>query len=106
MNIQRSPPAIKPMALRVVCLVSDALRQRGLETEIVGMGGISTGRDALEYIVTGSHAISLGTINFTNPLAYENVLAEMESLLRQRFLETSNPEDLAVRSWTGTLELN
>ncbi|MFH1743937.1 MAG: dihydroorotate dehydrogenase [bacterium] len=101
-----SGPAIKPMALRVVCMVSRALRERGIETDIIGMGGISAGRDALEYILAGAHAIALGTINFTNPLAYENVLAEMESLMRQRFQQSADPDDLSVRSWTGKLDLN
>jgi dihydroorotate dehydrogenase (NAD+) catalytic subunit len=101
-----SGPAIKPMALRAVYLVFSALRQRGFNTDIVGMGGICTGRDALEYIVAGANAISLGTVNFTNPLAYETVLEEMETLLLQRFQQTSDRADLRLSSWVGTLERN
>ena len=101
-----SGPAIKPMALRAVCLVYRALRERGLNTDIVGMGGICNGRDALEYMIAGANAIALGTVNFTNPLAYETVIDEMQNLLRERFQQSSDQADLCVRSWVGTLELN
>ncbi len=101
-----SGPAIRPMALRAVCLVRKALKTHGLGTAIIGMGGISSGRDALEFLVAGADAISLGTINFLNPLAYEKILSEMEEIMRDRFAQAGNPEDLRVRSWSGTLTLN
>lgn len=101
-----SGPAIKPLAQRVVCTVHRALREKGFKTGIIGMGGISTGRDALEYMIAGADAISLGTVNFTNPLAYETVLSQMEALMRTRFAETSDEGDLSIQSWTGKLEIN
>ena len=101
-----SGPAIKPMALRAVCLVRKALKTHGLGTAIIGMGGISSGRDALEFLLAGADAVSLGTINFINPLAYEKVLTEMEAIMRERFAKTGDPEDLRIRSWSGALTLN
>jgi len=101
-----SGPAIKPLAQRAVCLVHQALQNRGLDTGIVGMGGICSGRDALEYIVAGADAVSLGTVNFTNPLAYETVLRQMQALMRERYLQTSVRSDLSLRSWKGSITMN
>lgn len=59
-----SGPAIKPVALRMVWQVAQAVR-----IPVIGIGGIMTAEDALEFIVAGAHAVQVGTANFTNPEA-------------------------------------
>ncbi len=99
-----SGPAIKPLALRAVHLVSKALRDTGRsDVSIVGMGGIASGRDALEFLVAGASSVSLGTVNFTRPFAYRDVLREMETLMRARYERTKDPRDLTVGGWSGAL---
>lgn len=99
-----SGPAIKPLALRAVHLVSTALKKAGRsDVEIVGMGGITTGRDAVEFLLAGAHAISLGTVNFTRPFAYRDVLGEMEALMRKRYERSGDSRDLTPGGWTGML---
>lgn len=68
-----SGPAIKPIALRMVHEVSKAVN-----IPIVGMGGISNGIDAIEFMMAGATAIQIGTINFVNPLAGKDIVSEME----------------------------
>ncbi|MCX7019469.1 MAG: dihydroorotate dehydrogenase [bacterium] len=67
-----SGPAIKPIALRMVWQVWRALR-----CPIIGMGGIMTGTDAIEFMLAGASAISVGTANFVNPAAGRDILSEI-----------------------------
>ena len=64
-----SGPAIKPVALRMVYQVANAV-----DVPIIGMGGISTAEDALEFIMAGATAVSVGTANFMNPAATIDVI--------------------------------
>jgi dihydroorotate dehydrogenase (NAD+) catalytic subunit len=75
-----SGPAIRPVAVRAVYQVHAALST----TPILGMGGITNGRDALEFIFAGASAVSIGTANFGNPTAPIKVKAELEQLLKER----------------------
>ena len=59
-----SGPAIKPVAVRMVYQVANAVN-----LPIIGMGGIMTAEDALEFMMAGATAISVGTANFANPFA-------------------------------------
>lgn len=59
-----SGPAVKPVAVRMVWQVANAV-----DVPIIGMGGISNGDDAIEFIMAGATAVSIGTANFTNPYA-------------------------------------
>jgi dihydroorotate dehydrogenase (NAD+) catalytic subunit len=59
-----SGPAIKPVALRMVWQVYNAVK-----IPIVGMGGIMTGEDAIEFFIAGASAVAVGTANFVNPRA-------------------------------------
>lgn len=68
-----SGPAIKPIALRMVWQVWRALR-----CPIIGMGGIMTGTDAVEFLLAGASAVSVGTGNFVNPTAGVDVLRGIE----------------------------
>ncbi|NLM12481.1 MAG: dihydroorotate dehydrogenase [Epulopiscium sp.] len=64
-----SGPAIKPVALRMVYQVAKAV-----SLPIIGMGGITTGEDAIEFILAGATAVAVGTANFRNPRATMDVL--------------------------------
>ena len=75
-----SGPAIRPVAVRAVYQVHAALPT----VPILGMGGITNGRDALEFIFAGASALSIGTANFGNPTAPIKVKTELEELLRDR----------------------
>ena len=72
-----SGPAIKPIAVRAVYQVHAALPK----TPILGMGGISSGRDALEMIVAGASGVSIGTASFGNPTALVTIQNELRELL-------------------------
>lgn len=72
-----SGPAVKPVAVRMVYQTA-----RAVSLPIIGMGGICSGEDALEFILAGASAVSVGTANFTNPYAAketaEGIRAYME----------------------------
>lgn len=61
-----SGPAVKPVALRMVWQCHNAVK-----VPILGMGGISTATDAVEFMLAGATAVAVGTANFTNPHAVE-----------------------------------
>jgi dihydroorotate dehydrogenase (NAD+) catalytic subunit len=75
-----SGPAIRPVAVRCVWQVHRAVPHLPL----LGMGGIQTGRDALEFIVAGASAVSVGTAVFHDPTAPIRILAELEAELDKR----------------------
>jgi dihydroorotate dehydrogenase (NAD+) catalytic subunit len=74
-----SGPALKPVALAAVFA---CYRETGLP--IVGMGGISTGQDALEFLAAGAAAVALGTALFADPGAPRRVRRELDEALRKR----------------------
>ena len=76
-----SGPAIKPIALRMVYEVARELRLSYPHVPIVGIGGITNARDALEFIMAGASAIQIGTINFVNPRAGVEILEGIEEFL-------------------------
>jgi dihydroorotate dehydrogenase (NAD+) catalytic subunit len=90
-----SGPAIKPIALRMVWEVARALPQLG----IIGIGGIASAGDALEFMVAGATAIQVGTATFYNPPASEDVLDELPRLLEESGVA-------AVADIIGTLRSN
>ncbi|WP_433501586.1 dihydroorotate dehydrogenase [Sphaerimonospora sp. CA-214678] len=75
-----SGPAVRPLAVRCVWQVHAALPG----VPIVGMGGVTTGRDALELILAGACAVAVGTATFHDPYACPRVLRELEELLTER----------------------
>ncbi len=75
-----SGPAIRPVALRCVWQVHAALPH----VPILGMGGIQTGLDALQFVLAGASAVSVGTAVFGDPSAPVRVLAELEHALVER----------------------
>ncbi|WP_208589273.1 dihydroorotate dehydrogenase [Gracilibacillus suaedae] len=73
-----SGPAIKPIAIRMIYEVRQAL-----DIPIIGMGGIITAEDALEFLLAGANAVAVGTANFQNPLACPEIINDLPSVLKQ-----------------------
>ncbi len=86
-----SGPAIRPLAVFMTSQV-----RRAVTIPIVGMGGIMTSRDAMEFILAGATAVQVGTANFVNPRAAVDVAEGLESWLRERYVAS-------VRELVGAL---
>lgn len=86
-----SGPAIRPIAVRMVWEAS-----RAVGIPVVGMGGITDANDALEFIIAGASAVSVGTANFVNPTAPVEILDGIEAYLVEQGLGS-------VRELVGTL---
>jgi len=80
-----SGPAIKPVAVRMVYQVAQAV-----DVPLIGMGGISNAEDAIEFFLAGASAISVGTANFVNPEVTMEILAGIESYLVEKGYEDIN----------------
>ncbi|MGD2295115.1 MAG: dihydroorotate dehydrogenase [Candidatus Aminicenantes bacterium] len=88
-----SGPAIKPIALRMVYQVA-----RRISVPVIGMGGIMSGEDAVEFLLAGAKAVEVGTANFIDPEATLRIVDELEEFCQRRGIEKA--EDLV-----GTLEV-
>jgi dihydroorotate dehydrogenase (NAD+) catalytic subunit len=75
-----SGPAIRPIAVRAIYQVHSALPN----VPILGMGGVASGRDALELILAGASGVSVGTASFGNPTAIISIQRELVQLLQAR----------------------
>jgi dihydroorotate dehydrogenase (NAD+) catalytic subunit len=75
-----SGPAIRPIAVRAIYQVHEALPT----VPILGMGGVATGRDALELILAGAKGVSVGTASFGDPAAIISIQNELKELLKVR----------------------
>lgn len=80
-----SGPAIKPVAVRMVYQVAHAV-----QIPIIGMGGIMTGEDAIEFIMAGATAVSVGTATFHDPMASVKVVEGIEAYMKQYGVEDIN----------------
>jgi dihydroorotate dehydrogenase (NAD+) catalytic subunit len=102
-----SGPAIRPVAVRCIWQVREALP----DVPIIGMGGVRTGRDALELILAGASLVSVGTTIFHDPSACIRIVRELEEELAQRGIErvcdavglAHEPRDAARRRVTGNV---
>lgn len=88
-----SGPAIKPVALRMVWQAASAV-----SIPVIGIGGIGTAEDAIEFLLAGATAIQVGTANFYNPAAAGQIVAGIEDYLRLQ-------GESSVRAIVGTLRL-
>ena len=88
-----SGPAIRPIAVRMVYECSQAVT-----IPIIGMGGITTARDVLEFIIAGATAVQVGTANFVNPNLWPKLMADLEEYLSRHKIDR-------VQNLVGTLEL-
>lgn len=73
-----SGPAIKPIAVRMVYQAANAVK-----IPVIGMGGIMDADDAIEFILAGATAVSVGTVNFRNPYAAEEVVKGIEAYMER-----------------------
>jgi dihydroorotate dehydrogenase (NAD+) catalytic subunit len=87
-----SGPAIKPIALRMVHEAS-----RAVKIPIIGMGGILTPEDAVEFMLAGATAVQVGTASYADPRAVEKIARGLESWCRSHHVEK-------VASLTGAME--
>jgi dihydroorotate dehydrogenase (NAD+) catalytic subunit len=88
-----SGPAVKPVALRMVWQVANAVK-----VPVIGIGGIMTAEDALEFLITGAAAVQVGTANFVNPGATMDILDGIEAYLKEHGIGK-------VTDLIGTLEI-
>ena len=80
-----SGPAIKPVAVRMVYQVANAVK-----VPIIGMGGITNAKDAMEFILAGATAVSVGTANFNNPHTTIDVIDGIEDYMKRHNVEDIN----------------
>ena len=78
-----SGPAVRPIALRMVWQAVGAVN-----IPVVGLGGIATGRDALEFIMAGAAAVQVGAANFANPRAMQTIGEEMQAWMDKNGVRT------------------
>jgi dihydroorotate dehydrogenase (NAD+) catalytic subunit len=77
-----SGPAIKPIALRMVYQAAGAVK-----IPIIGIGGIASAEDAIEFILAGASAVQVGTANLTNPSSSSEIIAGLNHYLQQMGIE-------------------
>lgn len=87
-----SGPAIKPVALRMVWEVAGVV-----EVPVIGLGGIVSARDALEFLCVGARAVQIGTANFVSPQSVSGILAGMEEWLAAKGISSA-------ADYTGTFQ--
>jgi len=93
-----SGPAIRPIAVRAIYQVHEAMPK----VPILGMGGVSNGRDALEMIAAGASGVSIGTASFGNPMALITIAQELKDLLSAKgFASLRDAIGFAHRVETG-----
>ena len=80
-----SGPAVKPVAVRMGYQVAKAVN-----IPIIGMGGITTAEDAMEFILAGATAVSIGTANFSNPMATVECVRGIETYMKHHQVEDIN----------------
>lgn len=88
-----SGPAIKPLALRMVWQVAQAVR-----IPVIGLGGIMNAADAIEFLIAGASAVQVGTALFKNPLIPLRIIDEIEDYLNRHEMKS-------VTELTGSLQL-
>lgn len=87
-----SGPAIKPVAIRMIYQVSQAV-----DIPIIGMGGIMTAEDVIEFFLAGASAVAVGTANFINPYVCPNIIDELPEWLDK--LGVDHISELVGGSW-------
>lgn len=89
-----SGPAIKPVAIRMIYEVSQQV-----DLPIIGMGGIQTAEDVLEYFYAGASAVAVGTANFVDPFVCPTIIEELPELVKK--LGFDHISECKGRSWNS-----
>jgi len=89
-----SGPAIKPIALRMVYQIASAVR-----IPVIGIGGIATVEDALEFLIAGATAVQIGTANYYDPLVSIKIIEGLQQFCQQQGIP-------AIRSLIGSLQMD
>ena len=87
-----SGPAVKPVAVRMVYEVSQKVH-----VPVIGIGGIRTGEDAIEFLMAGASAVQVGTANFTDPYACPTIIEQMEAWCKEHGV--AKVEQLIGAAW-------
>lgn len=87
-----SGPAIKPVAIRMIHQVSQAV-----SIPIIGMGGISTAEDVIEFFLAGASCVAIGTANFVDPFVCPTIISELPQLLDE--MGVNHISELCGGSW-------
>ncbi|KMK96573.1 dihydroorotate dehydrogenase [Rossellomorea marisflavi] len=87
-----SGPAIKPVAIRMIHEVSQAV-----DLPIIGMGGVESAEDVIEYFYAGASAVAVGTANFVDPFICKKIIHELPALLAE--MNVDHISQLTGRSW-------
>jgi dihydroorotate dehydrogenase (NAD+) catalytic subunit len=90
-----SGPGLKPLSLRCVYEVASAIPG----VPIVGCGGVTTGRDVIEYLLAGASAVGLGTVHFAEPRAGARILRELAAGMRRLGVQSVGELVRGVRPW-------
>ena len=88
-----SGPCVKPVALKMVWDCYNAVK-----IPIIGLGGITSYTDVLEFMICGASAVEIGTYNFTNPMGAYEIVKDLDAYLER--------ENLDINEIIGTLILN
>lgn len=80
-----SGPCVKPVALRMVWQVAQAVK-----IPVVGLGGIMNAADAVEFLLAGATAVEVGTANFVNPAATQDIINGLDSYLDRHGFKSVN----------------
>jgi len=90
-----SGPAIKPIALRMVWELFEALKENGKNIPIVGMGGISSSNDAIEFLMAGAIAVQVGSATFTNPYSMIEIIDGIQQYMTSN--KVSSISEISIR---------
>jgi dihydroorotate dehydrogenase (NAD+) catalytic subunit len=87
-----SGPAIKPVAIRMIHEVSQAV-----SIPIIGMGGVSSAEDVIEFMLAGASAVAIGTANFVDPYICPEIISRLPELLER--MNVNHITELIGGSW-------
>lgn len=89
-----SGPAVFPIAVRMVWQTANAVK-----IPVIGMGGVSSGRDAIELMMAGASAVQVGAAIFTDPYAPVKIVSEMNDFLDSKGIKSVRDIIGTVRAW-------
>jgi dihydroorotate dehydrogenase (NAD+) catalytic subunit len=93
-----SGPAIRPIAVRMAWQAA-----RAVGIPVIGVGGISSARDTLEFLIAGCRAVQVGTANFVDPGVYERILAGLKEYMQRHRIDDIN-EIVGTLDYPGDAE--